>query len=373
LRLSGEYEYEVTPLPVPDAARETAADLRRNDAVRLFVERARAGKAGFDLNESNAAAIAAICRRLDGLPLAIELAAARIGLFTPQALLSHLKQSLDTLNNGRRDAPERQQTLRQTIDWSHGLLSPNEQIMFARFAVFAGGCTLDAAERVLNLAPIDNPLDVITALVDKSLVYLHDESAQEAQNESRLMMLQTIRDYALEKLDERGELAALRASHTRYFEQLVHQAGSELNSSTESSWLARLAFDRDNLRAALEWLLHIGQAESAADAAWTLWQFWVAHSNLREWQQWTADMLNSLPSESAARAKALALAGGVAAWQGDYERGVPLLEEGVALFERLGERNHVVSALMTLGIALMNNGDLERAAEVLSRGLAGKL
>lgn len=213
---------------------------------------------------------------------------------------------------------------------------------------------------------------MLTGLVDKSLIYLDDQSAQGAQHESRLMMLQTIREYALEKLDERGELDVLRASHTRYFEQLICQAESELNSSTESSWLTRLASDRDNLRAALEWLLRTGQAEAAAGAAWTLWQFWVAHSNLREWQQWTADMLNSLPDESGARAKALALAGGVTTWQGDYARGVPLLEEGVALFERLGERDHAISALMTLGIALMNKGDLERAGQVLSRGLAGK-
>ncbi len=371
LRLSGEYEYEVAPLAVPDPEHDTPPVLRDNDAVRLFVERARASRSGFDLTDANAAAIAAICRKLDGLPLAIELAAARIGMLTPQALLSHLEQSLNTLNSGRRDAPERQRTLRHTIDWSHSLLDPDEQIMFARFAVFAGGCTLDAAEQVLNLAPIGNPLDVLTALVDKSLVYLHDESAQGAQNESRLMMLQTIREYALEKLDERGELDALRSSHTRYFEQLVRQAESELNSSTESRWLMRLAFDRDNLRAALEWLLRTGQAETAADAAWTLWQFWVAHSNLREWQQWTADMMNRLPTESAARAKALVLAGGVATWQGDYAHGVPLLEEGVALFERLGERDHAVSALMTLGIALLNKGDLERAGQVLSRGLAG--
>ncbi len=371
LRLSGEYEYEVAPLAVPDPEHDTVLALRDNGAVRLFVERARASKTGFELTEDNASAIAAICRRLDGLPLAIELAAARIGLLTPQTLLSHLEQSLNTLNSGRRDAPERQRTLRHTIDWSHSLLEPQEQIMFARFAVFSGGCVLDAAEHVLNLAPIDSPLDVLTGLVDKSLIYLDDQSAHGEQHESRLMMLQTIREYALEKLDERGEFEVLRASHTRYFEQLVCQAESELNSSTESRWLARLGYDRDNLRAALEWLLRTGQAEAAAGAAWTLWQFWVAHSNLREWQQWTAEMLNGLPDGSGARAKALVLAGGVAAWQGDYARGVPLLEEGVALFERLGERNHAVSALMTLGIALMNKGDLERASQVLSRGLAG--
>ena len=369
LRLNSEFECAVHPLPVPASDGPiTVESLASNEAAKLFVERATAAKPDFKLTNANATAVAEICRRLDGLPLAIELAAARVRLLPPQTLLARLDSALHVLTSGARDLPERQRTLRATMEWSFNLLHPDEQRLFARFAVFAGGCTLEAAEAVLNEPPVDNVLDVLTSLADKSLI-----QQTEVNGEARLTMLQIIQEFANEKLEASGEAARLRHKHAEYYGALMQLATAETATGVrEMIWQAQLVTEQANLRAALQWTLSEGDAaqiEAAAAHAWTLWQLWVAHANLREWQQWLETMLAKLPEDSAGRAKALALSGAMAVWQGDTQRGVPLLEQGVALFEKVGDRTSQTNALMMLGLALLNMGQLERAGQVLQQGL----
>src|SRR2546421_1954004 len=254
LHLSGEHEFVVPPLSLPDLRDLPPPDrLIQYGAIRLFVERAQAVQSAFALTAENDTPIAAICLQVDGLPLAIELAAGRSKLFSPQPLLPRLKSRLKLLVGGARDRPLRQQTLRGTIAWSYDLLEEDEKRLFRRLAVFVGGCTLEAAEAVCN-APGDLEEDVVDAvarLVDKSL--LRQET--QADGEPRLLMLETIREYALECLKASGEVEALRRQHAIFFLRLSEEAEPKIRSAEQSTWRKRLEVEQDNLRAALRWTL----------------------------------------------------------------------------------------------------------------------
>ena len=263
LHLYEEHEVPVLPLPRPDPARTTSLDtLARNAAVKLFVERAAASKPDFALTSENARAIAEICNRLDGLPLAIELAAARVKTLPPAAMLGRLESRLQILTGGARDLPARQQTLRAAIAWSHDLLGEAEQRLFRRLSVFVGGCTFEAAEAVADTKQ-DLGVDIIDgieSLVNKSMIQL----SEHPDGETRVTMMETVREYALERLVASGEDGAVRKSHAAYFLVLAEEAAAALEGADQPIWLERLDRDRDNVRAALEWL------SGPRNAAWGL-------------------------------------------------------------------------------------------------------
>jgi predicted ATPase len=256
LRLSGEHEFPVPPLPVPPIGADgDATQVQRCASVHLFVERAQAASAGFELTSGNAGAVAEISRRLDGLPLAIELAAARVRLLPPQALLARLDDRMGLLTGGPRDLPERQQTLRNTLDWSFGLLSAREQALFARLGVFAGTFDLPAAEAVGAAGPADpgragHVMDTLGSLVDNSLV-----QPQVRDGEPRFGLLETIREYALERLRDGADWREAHDSHAAYFLALAEPAPAELQGPGQLAWLDRLETEHGNLGAAMSWLV----------------------------------------------------------------------------------------------------------------------
>ena len=353
LRLSGEREFAVPPLGLPPASamlderaygRPTADHeslsmqaITQYEAVRLFIERAQAVKADFAVTNQNAPAVAEICYRLDGLPLAIELAAARIKLFPPQALLERLGSRLSFLVGGARDLPARQQTIRNTIDWSYHLLGEGEATLFARLGVFVGGCTLEAAEAVghADRALSLDVLKEIAALVDQSLLRQNAEPNQAP----RLVMLETIREYALEQLGRRSEAAALQRWHAEYFVALAEQAEPELVGPHQVAWLDRLERDLDNLRAALAWSLEHGEIELGLRLAGALSAFWYTRSHWNEGRRWfKAALARGTGATRASRAKALLGAGQLATFQNDYAPAFALCEQARTLYLELGDR-----------------------------------
>jgi predicted ATPase len=277
LRLRGEREFPLTPLPVPPL--EGPNDLiRTNPAVRLFVQQAKAAQPKFELTSDNLASVAEICRRLDGLPLAVELAAARVRLLPPDLLLTRLETRLDLLSSGAADLPERQRTLLNTIDWSYNLLGPEEQALFAQLAIFADGWTLDAAEDVCTVSSGD-VLDVLVALLEKSLLVVVSPSQA---GEPRMRMLGPVHQYAEQKLVASDERATLQQRHAEYFAKLVEEHHSEIRSQDQESWSLRLSTEAGNLRAAAEWWLAKSDGEALGRFLWaTNLHYWLS-GNLQE-------------------------------------------------------------------------------------------
>jgi predicted ATPase len=354
LHLRGEKEVAVPPLALPDRADLPPLDqLSQYAAVALFRARALDTRPDFRLTNANATAVAEICARLDGLPLAIELAAARIKLFAPEGLLLRLGQRLQVLTGGPRDSPERQQTLRNTIDWSYKLLDESEQALFWRLGVFVGGCTLEAAEAVCRgwelrggswgsdaTAPtaISQPatpiLEGFKALVDKSLLRRMESS----DSEPRFVMLETVREYVLERLEASGETDLLRQWHAGYFVALTEAAEPHIIGTDQAAWLNRLEAEHDNLRAALEWLLKHREVEAGLRLAGVLWIFWNVRGYRSEGRRWLEEALErSEGATTAMRAKALNGAGGLAYSQGDYAQATALYEQSLALWQELGD------------------------------------
>jgi predicted ATPase/class 3 adenylate cyclase len=397
LHLSGEYEYAVSPLALPDRARLPPIEgLTQYAAVQLFITRAQAAQAGFGVNNATAPAIAEICYRLDGLPLAIELAAARSKLFPAEDLLARLiKSGLATLTGGPRDLPARQQTLRATIAWSYDLLGAAEQRLFARLGVFAGGWTLEAAEVVCGdketsgqadqqidqtqanslppslLVPLP-VLDGLTALLDQSLV-----RQVEITGEPRFTMLETIREYALERLVESGQAELLREQHARYFAELARRAEPELHGPSADTWLNRLATERDNLRAVLEWdrtAASDNSVEMAARLAGSLWQYWELRGYSSENRQLLAGILARTPSttavQRAVRAKALYAAGRLADFYDDLPAARAYYEEGLTLFGELADKSGIAMTLLMLGWVAAPNQEEGVSARYYEEGLA---
>jgi predicted ATPase/DNA-binding SARP family transcriptional activator len=366
LRLSGEHEYPVPPLRVPESALVRDLDaLARNESVALFVARARAVKHDFVLSRENAEAVAAICVGLDGLPLALELAAARVTLHRPAELRERLEQRLEVLTGGPRDVPARHQTLRATIDWSYELLTSDERELFARLAVFAGGCTLDAVEPVCEA-----PLETLEALLAKSLL----QGEHVGGGEPRFRMLETVREYALERFEASGDAERVRERHAAYFADLAEIAGAALWGPVQGPqrvpWLDRLEAEHDNLRVALSWSEQ-HDSERALRIAGALIDFWADRSYIREGLAWLERSLAQPgPLPAPLSAKALHGASYLAFLQGEYERGDQLGDAALALFQQLGDREGAGRTLHVLGWAATHRGDLERAAMLATGSLA---
>jgi predicted ATPase len=370
LRLYGEHAFPVAPLALPDRSRlPSVEELSRCPAVALFVERAAAADPTFGLAEDNAAAVAELCVRLDGLPLALELAAAHARVLSPDALLTRLDHRLQLLTGGARDVPGRQQTLRRAIDWSHQLLDATEQAVFRRLSVFAGGFTLEAAQAVAD--PFDKlgtPAEGgLGALVHKSLL----QTVAPSDGEPRFRMLETIRDYALEKLVESGEDPAVREAHAAYFLVLAEEGTAAPASSEPPPWFRRFTAEHDNFRTALEWLVRQGRAEWALRLALGLFPFWERGEHLAEGRRRLDDVLaleatKDLPVE---RGKAMFSAGVLASMQGEIERGIALHTECLRVSRSLGDRLGVVVTLLGLGPQYVARGDYAEARRVLEESL----
>jgi predicted ATPase/tetratricopeptide (TPR) repeat protein len=378
LRLYGEYEFSVPPLSLPDLERLPDVEtLAQNPAVSLFVQRARALKPDFALTADNMRAVAKICAHLDGLPLAIELAAARIKLLSPTAMLARLESRLQWLTGGARDLPERQKTLRATLDWSYELLEPAEQKLFRRLSVFASGCTLEAAEAVSN-AKNDleaDLLDAIASLVDKSLLL----QSEQGGGEERFRMLETIREYASEQLAASGDERMTRRAHAAYCLVLAEEGGARLTGPQRQLWLNRFDLEQANLRAALDWLIRSGHAEWGLRLGTALQLYWMDHARPAEGRDYLWALLN-LPvsrraglDEAAAKASAREIAanklraGALVALssmgleQGDFPFARMVLEEALAIYRELDHLPGVTMVLNHLAAVDRNQGDYAAA------------
>jgi len=368
LHVSGEYAYSVAPMSLPAREDKENQDVAASEAVTLFVERARAVNPSFSVTDANAPLLAEICRRLDGLPLAIELAAARSRMLPPQAMLARLDRRLQLLTSGGRDLPARQQTLQGTIDWSYDLLEPDEQTLFARMAVFAGGCTLEAAEGVCNL---EGDLDVLAgldALVDKNLL----QPWEGPEGDPRLLMLETIREYALARLTERNVADAIGREHADYYARLAERAELELLGPRQEGWRERLDVDVDNFNAALGWSLTHQQVEITARLAGALLQFWLSRGRAGEGLRWLGTALerrDSLTPPTLARtlfAKAYLLLQTGA----HHQEATTLLEESLRLFREIGDKTRTVWAISVLGLAALRAGELHRSLMLREEAVA---
>ena len=371
LRLRGEHRFPVPPLAFPPATeRPTVADLTRFPATAFFVQRAGEVKPGFAPTDADAPAVAEVCRRLDGLPLAIELAAAWTRLLSPPALLARLDRRLPLLTGGPGDLPARQQTLRVAFAWSHELLAEPEQALFRRLAVFRGGATLDAAEAVdraasTTLAPV---LEGVAALADQSLVQV-----REVGGEPRVQLLETVREFGLERLAESGEEEATRAAHADYFLSLAEATYAQLTGPALPARLERLEREQDNLRAALHWFLGRGEAEPALRLASALARFWFLRGRFSEARTAleAALALSGAAAPTPVRARALLALAQHARWrQGDYAGGRAAAEESLAVARALGDRAGMATALQELGREAVHHGDFAAAPAPLEESLA---
>jgi predicted ATPase/class 3 adenylate cyclase len=357
LRVYGERELPVPSLAVPDLGRlPVLGELSTIDAVALFVERARGVRPDFQLTEGNASAVAEICARLDGLPLAIELAAARVRVLSPEAIASRLDRRLALLSGGARDLPARQQTLRGAIEWSHDLLGEDDRRFFARFSVFAGGATLTAVESVLFEPDRSaEAFDAVESLLDKSL--LRREPLPDA--EPRFTMLETIREFAREKLQERDETDQMSERHTAWVVEFAeHEAASVLGTERRTA-LDHLESEHDNIRAALSWAIDSGRDELALRIFSATWRFWQTRGFLAE-ARGMADRITALPHAAdhpEAWVNALEAAGGIAYWQGDLRASKQWYARALELERATGDERRVANALYNLSFPLGQDGD----------------
>ena len=413
LRVYGEQEFGVQTLPVPTeeglgnrdygigntdyatrntqyAIRNTQYELRITEypSVQLFVQRAQMVRPDFRVTPDNAAAVAAICARLDGLPLAIELAAARVKLLSPPAMLQRLDRRLALLTSGSRDLPLRQQTLRASIDWSYDLLDEGERAVFRRLAVFVGGFTLEAAEEVCGASSVEggeeardtealhalpSALDALEKLVNESLV----QQREDAAGETRFALLETIREYALERLEESGEADILRRRHADYFARLAEQANAELRGPDQPLWLNRLEKDDDNIRATLRWLKQGAAGEELLKLAGAMWLYWYLRGHWTEGRMWLTDALQGVPAEQSTapvwaplRTKALNAIGALATAQGDYQGARARYEECLAIQRTLNDKFRIAIILIHLGSVASAQGDYHTAQKPLEESIA---
>jgi predicted ATPase len=375
LRISGERLLPVPPLGVPDAISDTRragplAAVAASEAVTLFVQRARAGATGFDLTEANAETIAEICRRVDGLPLALELAAARARVLSPAALLARLEPRLPMLADGARDQPERLRTMRAAIAWTHDLLCAAEQKLFRRLAVFAGGFTVEAVEFVGRdtsdpaVMEETSTLDTLEALVDQGMVTRMGHTCGGA-TKPRFRMLETVREFALERLAAGGDGAATRAAHAEYYLGWVEGIAPDLKEGRHlAPLLDGLEVEHANLRAALEHLIETGDAEASARLAGSLAPFWLFHSHRGEGRRWLARVLALGPGTSVPPTVWVRAVGGAAVLafaQADYEPAAALAATELALWDELGDRWGGATALNLLGAVARAQGAFDQA------------
>jgi predicted ATPase len=370
LHVYGEREFPVPALGVPDAQAKTSLDaLSQFPAVALFVQRAVAAKPDFELSQQNASAIIEICARLDGLPLAIELAAARVKVLSPSAMRTRLASRLQLLTGGARDLPQRQQTLRAAFDWSHDLLSAAEQKLFRRLSVFVGGCTLDGVEAVCDTkADLElDLLDGMSSMVDKSLL----QQFEQANGEPRFLMLETIREYAREKLEASGEDAATKRAHAAYCLVLAEEAAAE--SGAEGAEVReRIALEHDNFRAALDWLTETGDADWGLRLGTALFRFWESREFLTEGRDRLGKLLR-MPSAAAptkARARALFAAGVLASEQGEIGVADALMMESLVIARQLGDQQGTAVSLNARAVHARDLGNLALAHSLFQESLA---
>ena len=372
LHVRGEQQYPVCPLALPELQHvPVVAEVAAVAAVQLFVQRAREVQPTFALTQTNATAVAAICRRLDGLPLALELAAAWVKLLAPTALLARLDQALPMLVGGARDLPARQQTLHTTVAWSYDLLPADEQALFRRLAVFVGGWTIEAAQAVGSGTDVERPVEAVlgllASLVDKSLVIAVQGAVvlgDEEVNEPRFTMLETIRAYALERLAEQAEAEAIRQRHAAFFLALAEAAAGAATSEHVIAWYQRLELEQGNLRAALGWLLERDRGNLALRLAGSLGDFWAARGNLSEGRRWLEASLAAVPDPSAlagAWVSAAVNAATLARRQADYRSATTLADAALALARAHGDKPGMAKALAVLGVIAQQQGDYQRA------------
>jgi predicted ATPase/class 3 adenylate cyclase/DNA-binding CsgD family transcriptional regulator len=379
LRVRAEHEFAVPPLAVPDPTHlPELAQLSQYAAVALFIQRAQAVKPAFQVTAANAPAVAEICVRLDGLPLAIELAAVRIKLLPPQALLARLGQRLAVLTGGAKDVPARQQTLRNTIEWSYQLLDAQEQQLFRRLSAFVGGCTLEAIEAVCDALDNNNGavsvLDGVASLIDKSLL----QQTEREGEEPRLVMLETIREYGLETLETSGEMEGTRRAQAVYYLRLAEEAEPELTGPQQTMWLERLEREHENLRAVLHWSLEKAGDEEATQRKETalrlgaaLRRFWLMHGHLSEGRSFLEQALTARRGIVASvRVKALLAAASLAVFVDDTERAERLCEESLTLCRELGDRAGIAFSLYLLGMVANTTGSLATARMYTEEALA---
>jgi predicted ATPase/class 3 adenylate cyclase len=365
LRLSGEREYHVSPLALPDRGQDLEA-LSRCESVVLFAERAGAIRPSFTLTEENADTVAEIAERLDGLPLAIELAASRLKVLDPASMLARLEQRLPLLTGGARDLPERQRTLRAAIEWSHDLLGPGEQRLFARLAAFSGGWTLEAAEAVCGPGPELEALDGLEALVDASLLRRRESH----EDGVRFRMLETIREFAAERLGASDDEDEIRRRHAQFFRDLAEEAEPHLTREQQLLWLARLEREHDNIRAALDWATDSGEAEMALRTAAAVWRFWQQRAHLAEGRS-RLERIVALPGpRDASRARGLGALGSIAYWQGDYDVTEAVYREALAIARELGDPLLIARALFDFSFTAMVRGDYDQHQQLLRESLA---
>jgi predicted ATPase/class 3 adenylate cyclase len=373
LRISGEVEYPVPPLALPDLSQLPSLEsLSQYSAVELFIQRAQAVKPDFRVTNDTAPAVAEICYRLDGLPLAIELAAARIKLMPPRAMLARLEHRLDFLTGGARDLPARQQTLRSAIAWSYDLLDEYEQKLFCRLSVFVGGCSLDAVEAVVLVD--DNPstvsiLDQLGSLLDKSLL----REGEGADGEPRFVMLEMLREFGLEQLEASDEYDTVRRRHANYFLALAEGVEGRFEITEQVQWTNILEQEHDNLRAALEWSKTAeGAEEICLRLAGALGLFWEVRGYFSEGRERLAAVLSmqTAQGKTAARAKLLARAGELAFRQSDYPATITFAGESLAISREIGDQQGTTSALVKLDNAATEMGDFVSASGYLEEALA---
>jgi predicted ATPase len=370
LHVYGEHEFPVPPLALPDSRSVTSVEiLSQCPAVALFVQRAAAAKPDFELNRENAPVVAEICARLDGLPLAIELAAARVKVLSPSAMLSRLASRLQLLTGGARDLPQRLQTLRAAMDWSYDLLNAAEQKLFRRVSVFVGGCTLEGVEAVcdtkndLNL----DLLDGMASMVDKSLM----QQVEQPNGESRFVMLETIREYAMEKLKTSDEEALTKRAHAAYCLVMAEEEAKEQSGPEGTQWLDRFAIEHDNFRAALEWLTETGDAAWGLRLGTALFHFWEMREYLAEGRDSLGKVLKipAAASPTKARARALFAAAVLTGEQGDFASAVPQMKESLDIARELQDNQGVAVSLNALAVLARDQGDVALAHSLFEESL----
>jgi predicted ATPase len=371
LHIYGEYEFPVPTLASPDLQSGTSREiLSTNPTVALFMARAIAVKPNFELTEENARAVATICTRLDGLPLAIELAAARIKLLSPSAMQSRLESSLQLLTGGAKDLPMRQQTLRRTMDWSYDLLSPAEQTLFRRISVFVGGCTLEGVEAVCNTKQ-DLEVDVLDgmgSLVNNSLVRQIEQSA----GEPRFALLDTVREYGLERLAASGEESAIKRAHAAYCLVLAEECALQGADPARTEWVSLLEVEHNNCRAALDWLKRSGNAEWGLRLGAALFQFWETREHLTEGRDRLEKLLKleGAAARSNARARVLFAAGVLASEQGDHRAARGLLQESLQIARELNDTRGVGIALNALAANARDDDEMSTAKSLFEESLS---
>jgi predicted ATPase len=369
LHIYGEQEFPVPPLALPDPKSIPPLDVLSGlPAIKLFLERARAVKHEFALTKENAPVVAAICARLDGLPLAIELAAARIKLLSPLAMLARLEGRLNLLTGGARDLPSRQQTLRGTIDWSYGLLNAAEQTLFRRLSVFAGGCTLEAVEAVCDTKG-DLGLDVLdgmASMVDKSLA----QQVEQADTETRFRMLSTLREYALERLAESDDESATRRAHAAYYLVLAEEGAEDIAAHPE--WLDRFEVEHDNFRGALDYLIKTGDADWGLRIGAALFRFWETREHLTEGRDAIARILalEGVAARPKLHARLRFAAGVLASEQGDYGPAQQMFEDSLETCLELNDNRGVAVALNALAVITRDRGEIAAASALFERCVA---